>query len=302
MEIPVEFYSSGLRLAGTLHLPAWATHDQSVPGIVLSHGMANNRDEAGQHDFLAQRLERAGYGVLRFDLSGCGESGERGRMFIGSQWPRDLQAAITFLANRPEVDPERIGAAGSSWGGGVTIYTAAIDRRIRCAASLGAPANGERWLHYQWTSVFGESGWQDFLEQVRQDGERCRSGLPSRKVRLLGGFIPIPLDQVPFFDRFLAEHAYIVADIPLEIAEDILRFAPENAVAQIAPTPILIVHGTADPVCHYKEALSLYERAGEPKELCLLEGGIHQVLSGDTAEEAAGRVLDHFNRYLSEVQ
>jgi alpha-beta hydrolase superfamily lysophospholipase len=260
--------------------------------------MANHRDEAGQHDYLARFLEEAGYAVLRFDFRGCGESGVRGRMLIGSEWPQDLQAAVTFLQARPEVDPSRIAAVGSSWGGGVTIYTAAQDRRLRCAVSLGAPANGERWLHFQWSQVFGEEGWKAFLADVAEDRLRCAQGQPSRTVRLIGGFIPVPPDQIPFFDRFLAEHPYIVAEIPLEIAEDILAFAPEKVVYRIAPTPLLMIHGTADPVVDYHEALKYYELAGEPKELHLIEGGVHQVLLGETAGEAVGAVLRWLERYL----
>ena len=285
-------------LAGTLHLPEESDAGHPRPGVILAHGMANDRDEAGQHDFLARRLEAAGYVVLRFDFHGCGESGMRGRMFIGSEWPQDLQAAITYLQQRSEVDANRIAAVGSSWGGGVTIYAAAADRRIRCAVSLGAPANGERWLRDQWTTVFGEEGWQGFLAQVNADRARVAAGELSRTVRLIGGFIPVPVDQIQFYDNFLAEHAAIVANVPLEIAPDILSFAPETVVQNISPTPLLIVHGTADPVVDYHHAEAYYERAGEPKNLCLIEGGVHQLLSGDTAEEAAGIVITWLDRHL----
>jgi len=285
-------------LAGTLHLPEESDTGRPRPGVVLAHGMANNRDEAGQHDFLARHLKAAGYVVLSFDFHGCGESGRRGRMFIGSEWPQDLQAAITYLQQRAEVDANRIAAVGSSWAGGVTIYAAAADRRIRCAVSLGAPANGERWLRDQWTAVFGEEGWQAFLAQVDADRVRVAAGELSRTVRLIGGFIPVPADQIPFYDNFLAEHTAIVSDIPLEIAPDILSFAPETVVKHVSPTPLLIVHGTADPVvdCHHAEAY--YERADEPKKLCLIEGGVHQVLSGETAEETIGIVLSWLGQNL----
>ena len=43
--------------------------------------------------------------------------------------------AIDFLAARPEVDPERIGAVGGSQGGGLSLLVAGLDRRLRMAAA-----------------------------------------------------------------------------------------------------------------------------------------------------------------------
>jgi cephalosporin-C deacetylase len=43
--------------------------------------------------------------------------------------------AIDFLAARPEVDPERIGAVGGSQGGGLLLLVAGLDRRLRMAAA-----------------------------------------------------------------------------------------------------------------------------------------------------------------------
>src|SRR6266545_4880256 len=50
----------------------------------------------------------------------------------------DAWRGIDFLLARPEVDPARLGVAGSSQGGGLTITTAAMRSEVR-AASAGAP-------------------------------------------------------------------------------------------------------------------------------------------------------------------
>ncbi len=295
---PVEFYSRGVRISGVVHIPDRLPAQVRRPAVVMSHGMANNRDEADQHSYLGARLEAAGYVTLRFDFRGCGASGSRGQMFIGTEWPQDLRAALTYLETRPEVDPERIAAIGSSWGGGVTIYTAAYDRRIRCAVSLAAPASGERWLETQWTAQHGKAGWERFLGEVAADRRRVLAGEPSRTVRLIGGFIPVDEAQIPYLDQFLAEHPYIVADVPLEIADDILQFCPEQVVARVAPAPLLIIQGTRDPLVDTGEALAYYERAGEGKELFLVEGGIHQLLSGETAAPVGDRILKWLHEHL----
>jgi cephalosporin-C deacetylase len=50
----------------------------------------------------------------------------------------DTWRGVDFLLSRPEVDPDRIGATGTSQGGGLTICTAAMRNEIRAAAA-GAP-------------------------------------------------------------------------------------------------------------------------------------------------------------------
>ena len=304
MQQEVVFYSWGCRIAGMLHVPDDCAASQRHPAVVMCHGMANDRDESGQHTFMAEKLEETGYVVLRFDFRGCGVSGApRGRMLIGTEWPQDLRSALTYLSMRPEVDPERIGALGSSWGGAVTAYTAAFDSRIKAAVSLGGPANGERWLRHQWKSQHGEEGWQQFLADVVADRIRRVQGQASRVVRLIGGFIPVEPDQIPFYEEFLAAHPIMVSAVPLEVADDVLYFWPEEMASRIAPTPIRFIHGTADPVVDPQEGDIFCERAGKPKDLCLIEGGIHQLLSPEDsgiemANQAADLVLEWFAKYL----
>lgn len=51
--------------------------------------------------------------------------------------------------------------------------------------------------------------------------------------------------------------------------------SPLRLIDAIAPVPLLIVHGEADWLIPADHARRLFERAGEPKELCLLPGALH---------------------------
>jgi len=51
---------------------------------------------------------------------------------------RDLRWSLDLLEQRPEVDGSRLGCAGLSYGGRMTMMVSAIDRRIRVAAVSGA--------------------------------------------------------------------------------------------------------------------------------------------------------------------
>lgn len=48
-------------------------------------------------------------------------------------------------------------------------------------------------------------------------------------------------------------------------------------VADVSPTPLLLVHGEQDDLVPVENARGLFEAAGEPKELLLLTGGEHRL-------------------------
>ena len=57
------------------------------------------------------------------------------------------------------------------------------------------------------------------------------------------------------------------------------QLAGAHVVAELAPKPLLLIHGTADTVLSDECSRTLYERAGEPKMLKLFDGADHR-LSG----------------------
>lgn len=68
--------------------------------------------------------------ALTFDYKGWGDSeGARSRL---APWVADVQAALTFLGTRPEVDPDRLGIYGTSYGGATVVWVGAIDPRVKC--------------------------------------------------------------------------------------------------------------------------------------------------------------------------
>lgn len=72
------------------------------------------------------------------------------------------------------------------------------------------------------------------------------------------------------------------------------RYAPEDEVSKISPTPILIVHGTADQIIDYKNGQELFAAAGEPKDFWSVEGGTHTTafVKSDTYRKRLLELLD----------
>src|SRR5262245_60944478 len=127
MEECVSFVSDKLRLSGVLHLPE--SRGARHAAFLVLHGFGSNKDGTGSKA-VAAMLSGLGYAALRVDFRGCGESeGERGRVICKEQ-VKDTRNALTFLAGRSEIDPDRIGVIGQSFGAAVAVYSAGVDRRV----------------------------------------------------------------------------------------------------------------------------------------------------------------------------
>lgn len=59
--------------------------------------------------------------------------------------------------------------------------------------------------------------------------------------------------------------------------------SPINYVAGISPRPLLLVHGSRDDVVDVGQAYRLYERAGEPKQMVIVDGAGHRLRQDDRA-------------------
>ena len=91
----------------------------------------------------ARFLARHGYGVLLFDRRGEGVSdGEPNAWGWGGE--ADIKAAVAYLRQRPDVEPDRIGGIGLSVGGEMMIEAAAETPQLRAVVSDGAGARSIR--------------------------------------------------------------------------------------------------------------------------------------------------------------
>lgn len=155
----------GVAVPAYLLLPRGARPGRALPVILCLHGHGRGKDDvvglaatpkerqqrigALNYDY-GRRFAELGYVVLAPDARAFGERAADG---MGCSWAMtaglllgktlvgmrvwDAMRAIDYLQTRPEVDPERIGCVGFSWGGTHTIYTAALDERVKAAVVSG---------------------------------------------------------------------------------------------------------------------------------------------------------------------
>lgn len=138
----VVFKSGDIVLNGTLVLPENA---ENVPVLVFTGGMLEWGDFHPQREvFIRENLEDifppAGIGLLYYDPRGAGESdGRWGRASL-NDFADDAKAAVHYLKQRKEVDPNRIGIVGLGEGGWTAqIVAATAPEQIKLMASLAGP-------------------------------------------------------------------------------------------------------------------------------------------------------------------
>jgi fermentation-respiration switch protein FrsA (DUF1100 family) len=71
---------------------------------------------------------------------------------------------------------------------------------------------------------------------------------------------------------------------------------PIDVVSRIAPRPLLIMHGTADRIVDPAMAQRLYDAAGEPKELWLVDGADHYEAIDRRPDQTRPRLLAFHDR------
>ena len=72
-----------------------------------------------------------------------------------------------------------------------------------------------------------------------------------------------------------------------EWASGFEQVSPRMHVHKISPRPILIVHGDRDETVDPSHAWELYEKASDPKEISMIEGGEHKLRLSEPAMTAA---------------
>ena len=120
--------------AGDPTIAAWYAPPSNRAAVILVHGTESERSTLlPEVRFLAE----SGFGVLALDCPGQGASG--GKTHWGVAERRAIGAAVDWLIQRDEVDPNRIGAFGMSMGAYILTQEAVNDGRLRALVLAALP-------------------------------------------------------------------------------------------------------------------------------------------------------------------
>ncbi len=221
------------RLSAMIHLPE--TFREGDPLVVCCHGFTG--DKVGSNQLtrnLAAYLERSGYGVVRFDYIGSGDSdGEFSTDTFVAGWKEDLVNVFAWLEKQEQLAASPIVLYGHSLGGLIALTHKDISNRV-VARAVFAPVT--RPVENFRDIILGTKLWKQSLA-----GEEI-GNFYGKGFRLQNQFIRDLLDG---------------------------QYDPIQEASQLS-TPLLIVHGTIDqavPIQGSRELHAAYQGAKELVEL-----------------------------------
>ncbi|MFF9769914.1 CocE/NonD family hydrolase [Streptomyces sp. NPDC014636] len=263
----------GVRLDTSYFTPAGAGRH---PAVLLAHGFGGSKDDVRRQ---AENLAQEGYAVLTWSARGFGRSTGK----IGLNDPQgevaDVSRLIDWLAKRPEVrldkpgDP-RVGMAGGSYGGAVSLLAAGHDRRVDAIApaitywNLADALFPNGVFKKLWAGVFVNTG---------------------------GGCAKFTPTLCRMYDRVAESGA------PDPAARKLLEERSPSAVGAGIKVPTLLVQGQTDSLFTLDQA-DAAEKAiranGAPVDVDWIAGG-HDGGDMETGRVEA-RVRAWFDRYLKD--
>jgi dienelactone hydrolase len=154
----VVFEAGGKPLIADLYLPQ---SEGPYPGIVLNHGVSDlGKDDPRLVNF-ADAVARTGFAALVPEF-------ENLKAFrVRPSDVSEIVAAYEYLADRPDVIPDRVGLFGFSYAGGLAVLAAsdpAIADRVRFCFLLGSYYDLENVVTYMTTGMYRLNGVWTYLE------------------------------------------------------------------------------------------------------------------------------------------
>lgn len=123
-------------IAAHIHFPPGFDAARRYPAIVSNHPIGSCKEQTAGNVYGAA-LAEAGFVVIVPDASFQGGSGGSPRWLEDAeQRVRDYRDVIDYLQRLPYVDPDRIGILGICGGGGYSVKTAIIDKRIKALVTI----------------------------------------------------------------------------------------------------------------------------------------------------------------------
>lgn len=122
----------GITLAADLYQPKGIAG--KLPAVAVSGPFGAVKEQSS--GLYAQQLAERGFLTIAFDPSYTGESGGKPRYVASPDInTEDFSAAVDYLANREDVDPEQVGILGICGWGGIAIQAAINDSRVKATVA-----------------------------------------------------------------------------------------------------------------------------------------------------------------------
>lgn len=291
----------GITLTGDLYTPKNKSEGQ-MAAIAVSGPFGAVKEQAS--GLYAQTMAERGFITLAFDPSYTGEStGEPRNLSSPEINTEDFSAAVDYLSNRPDVNPDEIGIIGICGFGGFGLNAAAIDTRIKATVTITmydmtrVTANGyfdamDEDARYALKESLNKQRIEDF-----KTGTYAKApGLPEKLtgdepqyVKDYYGYYKTPRG---FHERAINSNGNWNTTASLALINmPILAYSNEIRNA------VLIIHGEKAHSRYFSED-AFKKLKGDNKELYIVEGANHVDLYDNLEKIPFDKIEVFFNTYL----
>jgi alpha-beta hydrolase superfamily lysophospholipase len=288
----VHFHADRLQLEGTLFLPEESRRPAGgLPALVFCHGFAATREYVAGD--IAAAMSARGYAVLTFDHRGFGDSeGEQWRLLPMEQ-VEDIRCAAVFLSTCPEIDAQRIGLYGISFGGAHAISAAAVEPLVRATVSCVPFSDGAAWMR----GMRRNWEWYDLLDDLAAD--RVRAVVSGRSEDVDPDRILVRDPESIEWNEWLKDSypSRATYRLPLESARAIVEYVPLQAAPRVSR--LLVIAAGRETLMPREQARELVDAAREPKRLVVLpEARHHDIYREQYFEQVAELAADWLGEHL----
>ncbi len=295
----------GITLAADMYIPK--SFKGKLPAIAISGPFGAVKEQCS--GLYAQTMAERGFLTIAFDPSFTGESGGEVRSVASPDInTEDFCAAVDFLSNYEDVDPERIGIIGICGWGGMALNAAIQDTRIKATVAS---------TMYDMTRVNANGYFdQNDSENDRYENKRILNAQRTKDYKngnyaKAGGVVdPLPEDA-PFFVKDYHEYYKVRAYHPRSLNSNdgwnltsslsfinmpILKYSNEIRNA------VLIIHG--DKAHSFYFSKDAYEhiingnKYKDNKEFLVIPNAVHTDLYDNLDVIPFDKIEEFFKKYL----
>ena len=268
----------GIELTGDLYTPKEKPFEKMAAIAVSGPFGAVKEQVSGRY---AQTMAERGFVALAFDPSFTGESGGEPRDVASPDInTEDFSAAVDFLSNQKDVDPDRIGIIGICGFGGFGINAAAIDTRIKGTVTVTmydmtrVTAKGyndtiDEDARYKMKEELNKQRTEDFKNGTYAKAQGLPDKLTGDEPQFVKDYVGYYKTERGFHERSIGSNGgwNVTSSLSL-INMPILAYSNEIRNA------VLMIHGEKAHSRYFSED-AFKKLKGDNKELYIVEGANH---------------------------
>ena len=293
----------GITLVGDLYTPKNKPSEKMAAIAVAGPFGAVKEQASGLY---AQTMAERGFVTLAFDPSYTGESsGEPRNVSSPEINTEDFSAAVDFLSNQKDVNPEEIGIIGICGFGGFGLNAAAIDTRIKGTVTVTmydmtrVTANGyfdsmDEKARYELKESLNKQRTEDFKNGTYAKAPGLPEKLTGEEPQFVKDYYGYYKTPRGFHKRSINSNGNWNTTASLALIN-----MPILAYSNEIKNAVLIIHGEKAHSRYFSED-AFKKLKGDNKELLIIDGANHVDLYDNLDKIPFDKIEQFFTTYLKE--